>query len=341
LTEISARLLVAIVAISLVTCPFLYPQHIHIVQWGVVDLMLALIAWCLIQQKYITNHSALLMIAVCYAAVMPLVAITGGVHSYFIYLIPVSPLMTGLLVNGKAASLIAGLLCAHVALLAIFNDALPRFGISVPQPGETLIRAFWIVLSTVVTTVFVIFYEQLNNLLRKQLRELAFNDALTGIANRRSIMEALELSIDVSRKNERWLTVVLIDLDDFKLINDRNSHSAGDQCLQAVATCLQNALRSSSDLVGRLGGDEFIAVLPGVNDLQARQISEALRQSIEKLVIILPDGTLCHLTATLGCCSRKGYELVTAGELLQLADAAMYKAKDSGRNRIAMHTVLS
>ncbi|MES2603393.1 MAG: diguanylate cyclase [Pseudomonadota bacterium] len=339
MTEISARLLVAITAISLVTCPFLYPQHIRIVQWGVVDLVLALAAWFLIQQKYVTHNSAWLMIGVCYVAVTPLIAITGGVHSYFIYLVPVSPLMTGLLLDGKAASMVAVLLCTNVLLLPVFADQLPMLGISDPQPGETLLRTFWIVLSTIVTTVFVIFYEQLNNLLRKQLRELAFNDSLTGIANRRSIMEALELSITVCRKNDRWLTVVLIDLDDFKLINDRNSHSAGDQCLQAVANCLQKALRSSSDLVGRLGGDEFIAVLPGVSDAHAQQVAEALRNAVEKLFIILPDGTLCRLTATLGYCSRKGASLGSAGELLQFADAAMYVAKQAGRNRAVMHTV--
>src|SRR5207247_2449541 len=121
-------------------------------------------------------------------------------------------LMTGLLLDSRAAMAIGFFLIANMLALYGMDARLPDFGVGLSTPAETLTRCFWISMTTVVSMVFAHFYQQINNLLRMQLRELAFHDPLTRIPNRRSVMEALELSIEVGRRNDRWLTVLLIDL---------------------------------------------------------------------------------------------------------------------------------
>jgi diguanylate cyclase (GGDEF)-like protein len=212
-------------------------------------------------------------------------------------------------------------------VLYAVNALLPDFGVGLTTPAETQTRCFWIAMTTVVSMVFAHFYQQLNNLLRMQLRELAFHDPLTRIPNRRSVMEALELSIEVGRRNDRWLTVLLIDLDQFKLINDRHGHTAGDRCLVRVAEFLSRSLRSESDLVGRWGGDEFVVILPGASAEMARQITDTLRKGIADLIITLPDGNMVGTRASIGSFSACGAELGTAGAMLQEADTAMYRIK--------------
>lgn len=165
--------------------------------------------------------------------------------------------------------------------------------------------------------------------LLKETRRLATTDALTGIANRRRILEVLEGEIERSRRYPGNPTVLVVDVDRFKRINDGWGHSAGDTALVAVARCLAEQLRRV-DRVGRWGGEEFLVVLPATTGEGARQAAERLRACIAD--IRLDDLPAVRLTVSVGVATLLPDE--DADRLVARADDAMYAAKRAGRNRV-------
>lgn len=165
----------------------------------------------------------------------------------------------------------------------------------------------------------------------RTLHTLAMTDPLTGAANRRSLERFAALAIADSRSPPRPLSVVAIDVDHFKRINDRHGHAAGDAVLRTVATACRAELRQA-DLLGRTGGEEFVAVLPGIGLHAARGIAERLRVALLHLDFG-GDAPGLSITASLGVAELRPDDS-DFRTLLQRADRALYRAKRRGRNRI-------
>jgi len=162
---------------------------------------------------------------------------------------------------------------------------------------------------------------------REQMRHFAEHDDLTGLWNHRIIMKRLSQEVDRSRRDGTPVSLILIDLDQFKAVNDTFGHPSGDVVLREVGAILQRSVRSY-DWVGRYGGEEFLVILPGSSFVSARIRAEQLRMAVQTSRI-LDEDKLIVVTASLGVAS--GYP--TAAEtLLQTADAALYRAKHNGRN---------
>lgn len=157
-------------------------------------------------------------------------------------------------------------------------------------------------------------------------------DSLTGLGNRSAILRQLEAQVEVVRRHGRCLSVILADLDDLKGINDRHGHGAGDRALEALAAVLYRRFRVS-DLVGRVGGDEFLVVLPDSRVTQVMQVAEELRSTLEACGLDLGGGLRVALTCSLGVAE---YNLgdVDGQALLARADEALYSAKTAGRNQV-------
>lgn len=164
-----------------------------------------------------------------------------------------------------------------------------------------------------------------------ELRQLASTDSLTGALSRRGLDHRLDAEVARARRYGRALSVVLLDLDHFKHINDQHGHGAGDLVLHTVAETCRASLRSV-DILGRLGGEEFVVVLPETQGKEAQRWAERLRQAIA-LRDIIHNGTRLQVTASLGV-SMLGQGERTASRLLNRADAAMYRAKSLGRDRV-------
>ena len=166
----------------------------------------------------------------------------------------------------------------------------------------------------------------------EHFRQLATYDSLTGAYNRRLFMDLAETALSQSRRNGETLSMLLIDLDQFKKINDSYGHASGDEALRYTAKCVRSALRDY-DIFGRLGGEEFAVVLNGIDQAQALQVCNRLRET-------LAAGTICHDTHSFGITMSGGIAVARAGDtvesLLSAADAALYRAKDTGRNRIVL-----
>lgn len=165
-----------------------------------------------------------------------------------------------------------------------------------------------------------------------ELERLARTDALTGLANRRRFMEALETEVERSRRYGRPLSVVLLDLDRFKQVNDAHGHAAGDAVLKEAAQALRSVCRDV-DLAARIGGEELALLLPETDTHGARTVAERVRERIEDAPHRAPSGDPFRVTASLGVATADG-ESPGGEALLQEADEALYRAKEGGRNRV-------
>lgn len=168
-----------------------------------------------------------------------------------------------------------------------------------------------------------------------RLCEISLRDGLTGLANSRHFMSALDQEVSrVSRSGEIAL-LLLIDLDHFKSINDQHGHPAGDQALRAVADVLARNMRPM-DTAARYGGDEFAVILPNCRPGAGRAIAERIRDQVEQTAIALLDGSTLRLTTSIGGTHVSPWSNLAAREVLAKADRELYRAKAQGRNRVTM-----
>jgi diguanylate cyclase (GGDEF)-like protein len=171
---------------------------------------------------------------------------------------------------------------------------------------------------------------------RAELAHLARHDPLTGLGNRRSLQEDLEVLHARSQRYGRRFALAMCDIDRFKAYNDTHGHQAGDQALRAVAATIAQELRGG-DSVYRYGGEEFLLVLPEQTLDTALVAVERVRSAVQRLAIPQPaDGPGGRLTLSAGIAAFDPGEAPTAQELLQRADAALYRAKSAGRNQLAL-----
>lgn len=167
---------------------------------------------------------------------------------------------------------------------------------------------------------------------KDRLQQAASTDSLTGLANHDTIISELEFALDKARKNHGTVAVVMADLDHFKRVNDTYGHLAGDKVLIEVAHRMRSALRGH-DHVGRYGGEEFLMILYNATPESMQAVAERVRQRITANPIKSPDINL-DITMSIGATLARPGE--KADEAIARADAALYRAKDSGRNRVVV-----
>lgn len=170
--------------------------------------------------------------------------------------------------------------------------------------------------------------------LNRELARLARQDALTGLANRRCFDERLVQEWERSQRGQHELALLFIDVDHFKIYNDTYGHSAGDDCLAAVAGAIQSCMFRPADLASRYGGEEFVVLLPETTLQGAREVAERIQEAVDKLNMPhAASPTAGHVTISIGltsCIPESGL----AQALVDAADSALYQAKHAGRHRI-------
>lgn len=169
-----------------------------------------------------------------------------------------------------------------------------------------------------------------------ELRRIGSIDELTGVLNRRAFFEALERERRRSNREASTLAMIVLDVDRFKSVNDRFGHAVGDAALQAVGAVLSRSCRVT-DVVGRIGGEEFAIALPSTDEAGARGLAEKLRAAIADIQVPLGNGQILALTASFGTAAAHGDSLGPpdgALAVLALADGALYRAKAAGRDRV-------
>jgi len=224
-----------------------------------------------------------------------------------------------------------------------FVDALERQGFL--RNHEVQLRSasghpFWAALSATIIefegepSVFVALMDiSERKALETQLEKLATTDDLTGLFNRRSFTVAAEREVEHARITEQPLSLLLLDVDQFKVINDTHGHEIGDQALQHLASMLQTVTRTG-DLAARVGGEEFAILLPNTSVRQAHALAERLCQQLSERAIEGVQPT--RLTVSVGVAARDA-DVATLNDLLRRADIALYAAKKQGRNRVEIY----
>lgn len=168
-------------------------------------------------------------------------------------------------------------------------------------------------------------------------RSLAMRDELTGLINRRSLLEALSQQLAMARRHGQPLALLMIDIDYFKQVNDLHGHLSGDKVLKAMALAIAGRTRAQ-DLPGRLGGEEFLVILPNTTAQGAVQLAEILRQGIEATDFQSTSGKAITITISIGVCEQGQLSEPQCDDMISAADQALYLAKQSGRNRLEVFT---
>jgi diguanylate cyclase (GGDEF)-like protein len=236
--------------------------------------------------------------------------------------------------GGGQYFVVAGLVMIILALLLRFVAAL--FGqvdlnqVTASHPAH----AFSVLMSTL---IIVLIAMGLVLMTKEQAdvrnHTLAMQDDLTGLNNRRSIQQVLTQQIALARRSQRSLALLLIDIDHFKQINDTHGHLSGDKALRDVAVCLRERLRAQ-DMVGRWGGEEFIAILPDTDAVGAQALAEALRVATEQASFSSINDHPIPMTISIGLHVLELSSGNQRDDMIGAADRALYQAKQNGRNRV-------
>ena len=166
------------------------------------------------------------------------------------------------------------------------------------------------------------------------LREQSVRDHLTGLFNRRYMEETLQRELLRAARKQISLGVIMLDLDNLKQFNDTWGHAAGDEILAALGSLLLRQVRGE-DIACRYGGDEFILILPDVSQAVTRERAESICEQAKQLCLPFDGHTLAAVTLSLGVATFPGHGVTSIG-LLRAADAALYRAKHEGRNRVVV-----
>lgn len=278
----------------------------------------------------------------------------GLSHCYFAWLIGTLSLPTGIVLAGapvlgfiffNRTAVVVAFVAASLTVLA--TSLLSAWGELPYAPvirqftsSDGYVQLFWACNFILYSVPHLLFLFGLAYLVLRRWREreeqahiMSRIDPLTGLLNRRAVLAHLHREQERSEHQGVPLSVVMVDLDHFKQINDTSGHEAGDYVLIAAAEVLQKHVRQN-DRVGRYGGEEFLMVLPGTDTDGARLLAERCRQQLEALEVLLFDGRRLRVSASMGLCCNQADRTLTPEMMLRRADSALYAAKGAGRNRV-------
>lgn len=214
--------------------------------------------------------------------------------------------------------------CNHIPLL-LGDEAMGELCISREQPFSDA------ELALLEQLLLTLAYPLRNALLYRAAKHAALEDALTGLGNRRAMEQAIEREISLSRRIERPLTLLAIDIDHFKRINDQHGHSRGDFVLRRVAQTIKGNLRES-DLTYRYGGEEFVVILNNTDSDGAELVANRIRTAVMGTAMVCANKTM-SVTVSVGASMLNEH---TASSLFERADQALYEAKRAGRNCVRL-----
>ncbi len=311
----------------------------------------AILAWLvwitalyvLIRREYLLEHAAHTLIYSVLILFLALIWISGGPESYFLYVLPLIPMVSGLMLPRVHTVVITLGVAAYVFWLYLLKQRDFDFiFFSTPIPVENL-RLMWVSIVTIIAAMLALDFAIRNERLAITLRDEARIDFLTHIANRRGLEEELNRQRHSVSQRDGWLSVLMVDIDHFKRFNDQFGHTEGDQCLSRLASLLKSWAHHHNGFVGRFGGEEFMVILPDVEPQAAFQSGETIRHLIESSTgeLVPRKGKNRNLTVTVGVSSLEGKELGdNFDHLIEAADQALYLGKAQGRNRVIAQQAL-
>ena len=243
---------------------------------------------------------------------------------------------------GLAGLSTAYVICGSIALVLTSAGSGPMFLIADATAGDRLFLVQMFILFVEVSTIPVALALESRLRLESQLatanarlEHLAGTDPLTGLPNRRAFDRAFEREWAIAARAKAPLAIAIVDVDHFKAFNDTYGHIAGDDCLTRLGEILCNTIFRPGDFIGRYGGEEFVIVLPGTDMTGAEKVCERVKEVVSTANLPHESSPHDHVTVSVGFASMTPDNQLSKNLLLEAADAALYSAKSSGRNRIA------
>lgn len=338
-TTLNHKLTLKIIELSIVTMvfaliirPLLTDLPIYFIWIGIVDLITVSIFYISVRCQFFPRWEIAISLLVAIMVISPILVLSGGVNSQLAFFLPLYPIMAALIGGHKESVAITLVIISGTILGTLFSEHIADLTNEIYSEEKTIARGFWLTISTIFSAFFGRFFLQKYTQLTKQLKEENIQDPLTGLLNRRGLNLQFKRELDKAMtSSSSSLSLILIDIDYFKKINDKYGHDIGDVCLIEVANVLSNALRKH-DIIARFGGEEFIIILPETSKKEAQLIAEDLKYLIAQdkfSQFSLP------LTITLGVTSNHEQRDNTL-DMIKRADKALYRGKDKGRNRVEL-----
>ncbi len=314
-----------------------------------IPVILLAAAWVLLDPHPVLRESLLALPSIVTPAVITYLFIVSGKALTDLYLVGMILLMLYATVTIQLRFAAAALVACVVTALFVTGVAYSK--ISADQRALVdligiacafyMLVANWRINSEQRHTYVLTLRERLRRQVlsqeNRELDALARRDPLTGLANRRGYDAWLQASWGRAGGAAERIGLIMVDVDHFKKYNDFYGHPAGDLCLARVAACLREQLRDTTDLVARVGGEEFAAILPGSTAQACVAVAARLREAVASMAVPhLGHGRGAVVTISCGCASLYAEAAVTVQELCAAADAALYLAKEGGRNRVCL-----
>lgn len=264
---------------------------------------------------------------------------TGGFGGPVILFSPLIPIFTMLLINARAGWICLGLVFLILAGLFVL-DLNGNIPVNPNGPERILTgRLITLLCLCLMATWIVWSFARVSRGLLEKIERQSNTDYLTGILNRRAIETTLSHEVSRAQRTDSWLSLIITDVDSFKLYNDNNGHQAGDQCLIRVTRVISSCSERATDLVGRFGGEEFVVILPDTRIEGASKVAERIRQEMLKQNIPYGVNNPNPVTLTLGVVSARGQMIASMEQLIRQADDALYQGKNQGRNCVVSVTL--
>ncbi len=280
------------------------------------------------------NKAAILPVGAT-ATTLPLLAVgAGGLNAPVLAMLPSIPLIAAFFLGARGAKILTGILMVELGLLAV---AFQTGHLTATTPPPPVVKATLYACFLVVTAFIAMAYDHERRTVEHRLRSMAqqlyessIRDPLTNLNNRRYFAERIEHELAFGARHAVPTSVLILDVDHFKAVNDTKGHAAGDAVLVDLATILVSRLRTE-DLVARYGGEEFVVLLRNTPREGARMVAERLRAAVAAHGFE-HGGSAFSVTVSIGCATTVGGH--SGDDLLTQADDCLYSAKRSGRNRV-------
>ncbi len=337
LIQASALILTLTSLVPTIVVPIFVNQSYYFTLAGVANTCMFATLYLIIANNKPQYWHRYLVISMGYLSIVPLIIVSGGINSQFTSLLTVSPVMVALLSNNRDSKIVTVLTVLFILSLLFYHDNLISLSNETISIDRTRSRATWLILGCLLGAGFAQVFNQTNQKLRAALTKRAYQDELTGLPNRRNIMEILQQKLSNYQANDP-IAILMIDVDHFKKLNDSYGHLFGDECLQAVSRSISESIQTNRGVVGRYGGEEFLAILSDVTPDEAVNLAQNIRRNIADLKLQTHDKQPVRITVTIGWDYVELTEHLAVSSILNPADKALYVGKQQGRNQVVAAT---
>lgn len=307
---------------------------------GVVGMITIGYIFCNLLAYAIATHTDHIRLAGWIIAVtilstfVTITAIMGGIKAPIVLGLLLAPLAATLVLPFRSALIVLG---GSMAAIAYFIVA-EKMGVRFPDHGMTEAQksvrgGIWILLCMVVSFISIWRYNHFNQQYSLDLSEKAATDQMTGFYSKDVAETLLYQQVQVSKRTQAPLSVVLLDIDWFKQINDSFGHREGDRYIARVAEIIKQEVQRSSDVLGRVGGDEFMILLPQTQAEGAKRITDNIAMRVASIPLPAEINGQLHLSMRIGALVYNGHPAYTHEDVYRTTDEALYAAKAAGRNR--------